>query len=638
LLNVLLCALCCIAEDDLPPAPEDDSLPPPPAPDDDFFPPPPSEFVGQPSAPAFSFDASGDADLPPPPSDYDEGPIRDIYLNETMKRKDINKLTSLVKEYEAKGHNSSAMRQARNLLQTQAEQSHIIEETQAALASCNAIELRKLLKGATALGMNTNDPLFTKAREMAYAMNEEDALQMKLSTAIQHQNFQLIAKLIKEGAENGINVPAIEEGRRLIKNSNFVYQDAAEAHSSGAPIVQEMSITDFEGVNRAAAVSMATRNRVGSIVDSYGHFIATRGTMPLESFRLIRKEENYAKRLVFSRKTKDSMFTWQKGDIPRSLVKLSTQYCGGKDKSKAIKTQAHTIFKDIRMFMGDLYHQYPASLALEILLIGGKEPLLRDEIYCELIKQTTKNPNSESVLAGLKLFYLAIATFKPSDDLMSIIMSHLSQFAHNLIPKEMSFQSAADVASNCFIVYEAQTKKLSGAEYNDLPTVAEIEKIRAGFLVKQFNQPEERKKEKPMSAGINTGAAPPAPSGRSSLLVNNEAHKRTLSKGEFEAAAAAQRGSVGPTTAAANVPPSPTMRASGPPLARSPSGGNNNNNNTMSKTAPPAYLKQSSIPVISEDDFPPPPSGGTFTKIFFLFFRCAEYNFLTAVLNFLVLC
>lgn len=70
------------------------------------------------------------------------------------------------------------------------------------------------------------------------------------------------------------------------------------------------------------------------------------GQYDLENFKGLRREGNYAKRQYFRKKTvKGHRLHWQSGDIPRSLFKLSTEYCGGRKQSKAIKSQAPALFK-----------------------------------------------------------------------------------------------------------------------------------------------------------------------------------------------------------------------------------------------------------------------------------------------------
>mgnify|MGYP002403097732 CR=1 FL=1 len=63
--------------------------------------------------------------------------------------------------------------------------------------------------------------------------------------------------------------------------------------------------------------------------------------------------------------------------------------------------------------------------------VGVSEPLLRDEVYCQLIKQTTKNPNQRSLLLGLKLLWLCASCFPPSPELYPFLLSHLATFAHS---------------------------------------------------------------------------------------------------------------------------------------------------------------------------------------------------------------
>jgi hypothetical protein len=73
------------------------------------------------------------------------------------------------------------------------------------------------------------------------------------------------------------------------------------------------------------------------------------------------------------------------------------------------------MFKNIMGFMGDRAYESPMLLAEEVLRTALQEPYLRTEVYCQLIKQMTKNPSPESIKRGWQLMCLCLETFPPGE-------------------------------------------------------------------------------------------------------------------------------------------------------------------------------------------------------------------------------
>jgi len=134
--------------------------------------------------------------------------------------------------------------------------------------------------------------------------------------------------------------------------------------------------------------------------------------------------------------------------------------------------------------MGDQYHAYPVTLAYEVVNTGVNEELLRDEIFCQLIKQTCKNPSMDSCLLGWKLMYLCVSTFWPSDELRPCLLSQLAAHAPpKITQKEFGFNTIPELAYHCYVAMDEASPPAG-----EPPSMQDIEKITNGTLgaVKSF--------------------------------------------------------------------------------------------------------------------------------------------------------
>nr|XP_006136577.1 unconventional myosin-XV-like [Pelodiscus sinensis] len=87
-------------------------------------------------------------------------------------------------------------------------------------------------------------------------------------------------------------------------------------------------------------------------------------------------------------------------------------------------------FMTLMRFMGDqptLKSQPEIDCVYEILKLCKEKENLRDEVYCQVIKQLTQNPKPDSCIRGWQLLSLLTGFFLPSSTLMPYVTKYLQE-------------------------------------------------------------------------------------------------------------------------------------------------------------------------------------------------------------------
>jgi hypothetical protein len=176
---------------------------------------------------------------------------------------------------------------------------------------------------------------------------------------------------------------------------------------------------------------------------------------------------NLDRKGLFNKRTElDKILSYKKDLIKKSLLVLPS----------SMNNEAVQSFKNIVSFMGDRTTRKDtgghASKLLKNTLHAPED--LRDEIFCQIMKQVTNNADPNSTKKGWQLFAICSGTYPPSKELQPYMMYFCESHKNDENPEIADL--AAQVQKRIFRTQE------QGPRIN-VPTTVEIEAVRHGHPV-----------------------------------------------------------------------------------------------------------------------------------------------------------
>jgi hypothetical protein len=149
--------------------------------------------------------------------------------------------------------------------------------------------------------------------------------------------------------------------------------------------------------------------------------------------------------------------------------------------TKELEAQAVLCFRNVTGFMGDRDSKKEETGHAEKLIrtcLHAPEEL-RDEVFCQIIKQTTSNPSPESALKGWMLLGICAGAIAPSRDFEKYLLSYCETHANEA-------QSIGDYAK--FTIGRIiKTAALTPRRETPLPMEVEAAKMRLPVLLRVFH-------------------------------------------------------------------------------------------------------------------------------------------------------
>lgn len=140
-----------------------------------------------------------------------------------------------------------------------------------------------------------------------------------------------------------------------------------------------------------------------------------------------------------------NMLSWNRGSIKKPMLVTS---------NRAVRKEACEMFKLVQAYMGDR----PSRLdrrhcALLIITKCWDMPGLRDELYVQLVRQTTGNSSPRSLAAGWELMAVSLAFFAPSPKFRCYLEGYIQRHTEPTSDKKCESQTEQHGGSSFLLSY-----------------------------------------------------------------------------------------------------------------------------------------------------------------------------------------
>ncbi len=214
------------------------------------------------------------------------------------------------------------------------------------------------------------------------------------------------------------------------------------------------------------------------VSEFYMQCMKFRGRYALAQCPFLRPEDDacYA-RLGPAARRRRLLFDAELHSLPASLMRWTTENCGGREQRAWANTESRALFSLVLEATETTSGGVPSAAACALLARGVAHPGLRNEIYCQLMKQTSRCSDAGRLEKGWRLLYLCLRHFPPGRDLAPYLLSHVTQAARETVTRYelVGWINVECIASHCIFAWrDSERNCRQRAVYQQEPDPAAV--------------------------------------------------------------------------------------------------------------------------------------------------------------------